>query len=60
VNSSQSRFIRERELDSYWRRISQPKEINYPDKVEKKTLVAQEGKGTSLRQSPIVTCYKWL
>jgi hypothetical protein len=28
--------------------------------VEEKTLVNQEGNGITLRQSSIVSCYKWL
>jgi hypothetical protein len=31
---------------------------NYLAKVEGKTVVVQEGNGTSCRQSPIVSCYK--
>jgi hypothetical protein len=33
---------------------------NLPVTVEEKTLVDQEGNWRSLRQSPIMSCYKWL
>jgi hypothetical protein len=36
------------------------KEIKQSATVKEKMLVVQEQNGTSLRQSPLVSCYKWL
>jgi hypothetical protein len=55
---SQTSFKRE-ESEPVSERVSS-KEINKPTTVEEKTLVVQEGNGRSLRQSPTVSCYKWL
>jgi hypothetical protein len=43
-------------LHSYWRRSSRQQGNNYAATVEGKTLVVQEGNGTSPKQSRIVSC----
>jgi hypothetical protein len=47
-------------VQSIWKRMHNGEVPFCAGHSGRKTFVVQEGNGTSLRQSPVLSCYKWL